>query len=66
MALGKEEIEWIGLAGLEAKRIKIYRTIICRVNATKVDDELPVDKDPNVVIAPEFKHFPAVVDKFRV
>ncbi len=66
MAFGKEEIEWIGLADLEAKRIKIYRTRNCRVNAAKVDGELPVDENPDIVITRKSKDFPAVVDKSRV
>ncbi len=64
MPFGKKEIKRIGLADLEAKRIKIYRTIRGRVNAAKVNGQLPVDKDPNIVIARKSENFAPLVDKF--
>ena len=66
MAFCEEEIKRIGFILCQSERIEGDRTGFSSVDATQIDDKLPIDKDPDVVITRELKDLSASISEGRM
>ncbi len=66
VAFGEEEIELVGAAGSQTKRIEIHRPGRGAMNAAEIDNQTVVDEDPDIVVARKLKHFAAAIGEVRM
>src|SRR5215217_3555886 len=66
VTFSKEEIKLVGAVFNEAETVEIHRSRRSAVNATEINNQTIVDKDPDVVVAGKLKHFAAAIGKVRM
>jgi hypothetical protein len=60
-----KEMQGIATILLQPKRVRKHRSGFRSVNATQINHQFAIDKDPDIVVALKRKCFPPCVQKFR-
>jgi len=67
LALSVEQINCVRRPKYQQPRctqgIKVHLTLRSGMNATEVDDQLPIDEDPHIIVAGEADEFTTIVHK---
>jgi len=66
VAFGEEEIKLVGRAFNQAERVEIHGAGCGAMNATEIDNQTVVDKDPDVVVARKLKRLAPAISEIRV